>query len=147
MPLVALAFDLAAQYSSDPLPAFEEFAGGNYGIGRGFDPGAVLGDSGIGATFELRYGSLLPKGPAGFAVQPYVFSDVAQVWNEDPSLAGAFDDDQLWSLGGGLRFARGRNMQGDVAVAVPVQRTNTQTQLGDVRLLFSLTTRLVPWSF
>jgi len=145
-PLWALAFDLEGQISGAPLSGFEEFAAGNYGVGRGFDPGAILGDSGIGVTLELRYGSRQPKGPKDLAMQPYIFTDVATASNQDPS-AALVGSDQLWSLGGGMRFLRGNATQGDLTLAVPVKRTDRQAQKGDVRLLFTLTTRLLPWSF
>lgn len=146
VPLITLAFDLEGQLSGAPLSGFEEFAAGNFGIGRGFDPGAILGDTGVGGSLELRYGSLRPDSRSDLALQPYLFTDLATTSDEDPS-AALLDADQLWSVGGGMRFVRGNSMQGDVTLAVPVRRTDTQFQKGDVRLLFTLTTRLFPWSF
>lgn len=143
-PLLTLAFDLRGQASGDPLPAFEEFAGGNFAIGRGYDPAAVIGDSGIGTGLELRYGSLRPQTADDLALQPYVFTDMARTWNEDPSLAG-IGSDSLVSVGGGLRFVRGSFLLGDFALAVPLRRTNSQASLGDVRFLFTLTARHAPW--
>ncbi len=146
VPLIALSFDLEAQVSGAPLSGFEEFAAGNFGIGRGYDPGALLGDSGVGVRLEASYGSLRPVGPRDLAVQPYLFTDIATASNEDPS-AALLGRDQLWSVGGGLRYLRGNNVQGDLTLAVPVERTDRQAEKGDVRLLFTLTTRLLPWSF
>ncbi len=145
-PLWTLAFDLQAQVSGAPLSGFEEFSAGNYSVGRGFDPGALLGDSGVGVTFELRYGSLRSNGPKDLTLQPYLFTDIARTSDEDPS-AALLGNDQLWSVGGGMRFIRGNAMQGDFTLAVPVRRTDAQVQTGDVRALFTLTTRLLPWSF
>ncbi len=54
VPLLSLSFDLEAQVSGNPLPAFEEFSGGQYSIGRGYDPGAVIGDSGRRPVFRNR---------------------------------------------------------------------------------------------
>jgi len=144
VPLLMLSFDLSAQYSGNPLPAFEEFAGGQYSIGRGYDAGAVLGDSGVGFRFEVGYGSLVPTSLDDLATQPFVFLDYARAWNEDPSLA--FNpSDELVSVGAGVRFTRGANVQGDVVVAVPLRTLDFQTQRNDVRLLFSITARLLPW--
>ena len=149
-PLLTLAFKLRAQYSADPLPAFEEFTGGNYSIGRGYDPGSVIGDSGIGSTFEIRYGSIVPGSPDSFAFQPYLFVDAAKVSNRDPSQR-IFNPDRLASVGGGLRFSHGRGFQGDMTLAVPVSQTDGQRlngqPRGDVRFLVSLTSRLLPWRF
>ena len=67
------------QYSPDPLLSYEQFSGGNYTVGRGYDPGAIIGDSGIGVQFEAFYGSLIPDTPDEAAVQPFVFFDLAGV--------------------------------------------------------------------
>ncbi|WP_324263055.1 ShlB/FhaC/HecB family hemolysin secretion/activation protein [Altererythrobacter sp. H2] len=141
---VALAAE--TQWSDDALPAFEEFAAGTYSIGRGYNPGAVLGDSGIGLSAEIRYGSLAPKSANKPVIQPYVFTDMAWAWNEDPSRKG-LNPDRLWSAGGGIRAVLGSKLQGDFSVAVPLKRPDFATSRGDVRLLFSLTARLLPWSF
>lgn len=146
VPLFGFALRVSGQLTGDALPAFEEYAGGSFSIGRGYDPGAVLGDRGLGASLEARYGSLAPKTAQGLAVQPYVFSDFVRVWNEDPSRRG-LNPDRLWSAGGGMRAAWGSKMQADVALAVPLERPLNAPQLGDVRLMVSLTARLFPWRF
>lgn len=146
VPLLALALRVSGQLTGDALPAFEEYAGGSFSIGRGYDPGAVLGDRGFGASFEARYGSLAPQSADDIAWQPYVFSDVVRVWNEDPSRAG-LNPDRLWSAGGGVRAAWGSRMQADMLLAVPLERPLNAVQLGDVRLMISLTARLFPWRF
>lgn len=145
-PLLTFALNATAQLTGDPLPAFEEFAGGNFSIGRGYDPGAVLGDRGIAGAFEVRYGSLAPKSIDGIALQPYVFTDAVFVWNEDPSLR-PFNPNRLWSAGGGLRAAWGARMQGDLGIAIPLERPDFAPELGAVRLLFTLTARLFPWRY
>ena len=144
VPLLLLDFDLQAQVSGNPLPAFEEFSGGQYSIGRGYDSGSVIGDSGVGFSFEIGYGSLVPTSLDDLATQPFVFLDYAKVWNEDPSLA-LNDSDELVSVGAGVRFRRGANVQGDLVVAVPLRTLDFQTSRNDVRVLFSLTARLLPW--
>lgn len=146
VPELTLAYALNAQASPSPLPAFEEFSGGNYSIGRGYDPGAVLGDSGVGMGIEARYGSLRPDDEDDIKFQPYLFTDIARGWQDDPSVK-PLNPDSLWSAGGGVRFARGGSLQGDLALAIPLRRTNAQTERGDVRVLFTLSARLIPWSF
>lgn len=145
MPDWTFSLEADGQWSNDPLPAFEEYAAGNYSIGRGYNPGAILGDRGIGLSAEIRYGSLMPKQTSSPAIQPYVFTDVAWTWNRDPSRR-ATNPDQLWSAGGGLRAVLGSRLQGDVFVAVPLEKPDFAPR-GDVRVLFSLTARLFPWSF
>lgn len=146
VPKVALAFDTQAQITGAPLPAFEEIAAGNFSIGRGYDPGAVLGDSGVLNSAELRLGTLIPRSAKAVAWQGYAFTDVAHVWNEDPSRR-AGNPDRLWSAGAGLRFAWGQGVQGDFLVAVPLRRPDLAPDRGDVRFLFTLTARLLPWRF
>lgn len=146
VPLLAFALQTQAQVTGDPLPAFEELAAGSFSIGRGYDPGAVLGDSGILSAFELRYGSLVPESVTGFAFQPYLFTDVAFVWNEDPSRRPT-NPDRLWSAGGGLRMSWGSGLQSDVLVAVPLERPDLAVSRGDVRFMFTLTARLFPWRY
>jgi hemolysin activation/secretion protein len=146
VPLLTLALRASGQISGDPLPAFEEYAGGSFSIGRGYDPGAVLGDSGIGGSFEMRYGTLAPKSADDIAWQPYVFTDFVRVWNKDPSRR-PLNPDGLWSAGGGLRASWGSKMQGDFLIAVPLERPDLAPRRGDVRFMFSLTARLFPWRF
>lgn len=147
-PTPGLAFVLRnqAQLTGDALPAFEELAAGSFSIGRGYDPGAVLGDSGILNSFEVRLGSMTPQSVKGTAFQPYVFTDLAHVWNEDPSRRPG-NPDRLWSAGGGMRFAWGPGLQSDVFVAVPLATPDLALSKGDVRLMFTLTARLFPWRF
>lgn len=150
VPAFTIAVRAAAQATGDALPAFEELTGGNYSIGRGYDPGAITGDNGFSGSLEFRLGSLIPRGVDAWAVQPFVFLDAARVTDRDPSQRAA-NPDSLVSTGGGLRFAWGRGMQGDVSLAVPLHNTDTRAlggrPRGDVRLLFSVTSRLVPWGF
>jgi len=145
-PLLAFSLETQAQVTGDALPAFEEIAAGSFSVGRGYDPGAVLGDSGVLSAFELRYGTLVPENISGFAFQPYVFTDVAFVWNEDPSRR-AGNPDRLWSAGGGLRMAWGSGLQSDVLIAVPLERPDLAASRGDVRFMFTLTARLFPWRY
>lgn len=146
IPDLRFSLGMSAQFTRDPLPAFEEFAAGNYSIGRGYDPGSILGDSGYALSFEVGYGSTAPTGPKQMAWEGYLFSDMAWTWNEDPSRS-PLNPDRLWSAGAGLRFAYGSALQADVAVAVPLEKPDFAADRGDVRLLFSLTTRLLPWRY
>jgi hemolysin activation/secretion protein len=145
-PMVAFVLENQAQITSAPLPAFEEIAAGNFSVGRGYDPGAVLGDSGILNSFEFRLGTLMPTNVKAVAWQTYLFTDMAHVWNEDPSRRAA-NPDRLLSAGGGVRFSWGQGMQGDFLVAVPLVKPDLAPSQGDVRFLFTLTARLFPWRF
>ncbi len=140
-PLLGMTGRMRFQYSPDALLGYEQFSGGNFTIGRGYDPGAIIGDNGLGAQFEVFYGSLLPETADSAAVQPFVFFDLARVSvNNVPG-----DSDRLISTGGGMRVAIGRQAILDVTVAVPLEQTDFATSKGSVRALMSLTVQLEPW--
>lgn len=145
-PTPKLTFSLSPrfQYSPDPLLSYEEMSGGNYSFGRGYDPGTIIGDSGIGLQAEVRYGSIMPKGVNALAFQPFAFFDAGWIWNEDSALAG-LDPQKLYSAGGGIRGAWGNHARVDLTLAVPMERTGFLNRRGDPRLLLSVTTKLVPW--
>ena len=129
-----------AQWANDPLLAYEEFSGGNFTVGRGFDPGTVIGDSGVAVALEARYGSFVPANTKAFAVQPFVFFDAAWVWNKDTAFDG-LDPQKLYSAGGGVRVAYGDLGRLDMTLAVPLNRGGFLTGKPDPRLLLSLTTQ------
>lgn len=143
VPRLTIAFDLRAQYSARPLLSFEEFSAGNYTAGRGYDPGALLGDSGVGFQAELRFGRRYPRRPDEFVFEPYLFFDRAWVWNEDQIFA--LGRRKLSSVGGGVRAAYGERFRIDIFVAEPLDPLPFQAGRGDTRFLVSLTTRLWPW--
>lgn len=135
---LAFAFEPRAQYAFLPVLAFEEFTTGNYTVGRGYDPGALTGDSGVGMRAELR-GPRVPLGSAG-AVQPYLFGDAARVWTR-----GVDDSARLYSAGGGLRGTVSDRLNLDATLAVPLKDAGKLGQRGDVRFLITMTARLLPW--
>lgn len=143
-PFWAFALSPRAQYAPNALLSYEEFSAGNYTVGRGYDPGSLIGDSGVGVQAEVRLGSILPRERDGFAFQPYAFFDAAWVWNEDAAFDG-IDPQKLYSAGGGVRAAWGDRARLDVNVAAPLRRVGLQEDRGDVRVLVSLTARLAPW--
>ena len=144
IPNLTFSAGMRAQLSDDPLFSFEEFSAGNYTVGRGYDAGTLLGDSGVGLQMEIRFGSILPKAENRASIQPYLFFDAAKIRNED-RLTPDFNSN-LSSIGGGVRsLYRGATL--DIALAVPLDRAGLQTRTPDPRLLVSLTTRLFPWSY
>jgi hemolysin activation/secretion protein len=140
---LALSVAPRLQVALDPLFAFEEFSAGNYTIGRGFDPGTISGDSGFGAAVELRASAFNLGKLRNSVLRPYLFADVARIWNKNPGFAGPARG--LLSLGGGLRVDISDRLRIDGTVAVPTE-TWGFTADRKVRFLLTLTTRLLPWS-
>lgn len=102
---ISLAASGTGQYSFAPLITGEQILFGGTQIGRGYEPGAITGDSGLGGSFELRYDTHWMD-LAIRNLEPYVFFDVAKVWNKTrPPAAGIpLDDFSIESTGIGLRF-------------------------------------------
>lgn len=132
-----------AQISASRLFAFEQFSTGNYTIGRGFDPGVLVGDSGFGFQTEIRAEGLKLSPNSKLAFQPYAFSDNAWVWDKG---AGAANPFRLSSLGGGVRIGYHNRARLDMSLAVPTRRLPGETRRRDPRFLLSLTTNILPWS-
>lgn len=102
---VSLALTTTGQYSFEPLVTGEQILFGGTQIGRGYEPGAITGDSGAGGSFELRYDThlndLYIKN-----LEPYTFVDLAKVWNKSrpPSAGIPLENYSIASTGFGLRF-------------------------------------------
>ena len=146
-PIPDLTFSLAAraQYAWKPLLSFEQFAAGNYTVGRGYDPGALIGDMGFGTQAEIRIGSIVPASASKAALEGYFFWDHAIVRDRGTlvDIAGA---KHLDSVGTGARVNVNRFAL-DAAFAVPLTRVGLGHTRTGPRFLVSLTTRLFPWSY
>ncbi|HEX2624686.1 MAG TPA: ShlB/FhaC/HecB family hemolysin secretion/activation protein [Sphingomicrobium sp.] len=138
---VALAVSPRAQLGFDPLFAFEEFTAGNYTIGRGYDPAVLSGDSGVGASVELRGPRYIPRKLDTVSMQPYLFGDAAWVWNKGVDQK----NDKLQSVGGGVRVTWSDRLRLDAAVAKPLSHTGVDDKKGPTRFLITLTSRILPW--
>ena len=145
VPKLTLALGARGQYAWKPLLSFEEFSAGNYTVGRGYDPGALLGDMGFGTQAEIRYGSRIPLSANKPAVEGYAFWDHAIVRNRD-KLLPVIGRDHLNSVGAGARINWDRFIL-DAGVAVPLTHVGPFNSRPDPRVLISLTTRLWPWRY
>jgi hemolysin activation/secretion protein len=152
VPYIAFALSPRAQYTRSALTSFEQYSGGNYTIGRGYDPGTIIGDRGVGFQAELRVGSIQPRAQDAIAFQPYVFLDQAWVWTDGSSPTQLTrDNEDLTSAGVGVRAVYGTHARLDLTLAKPLQRAGlvipggARPEKGDARLLMSLTTKLIPW--
>lgn len=140
-PLLTLTLKPRLQWSPDALFSYEEISGGNYTSGRGFDPGAVIGDSGYGLQSEIAYGSLVPATPKAIAWQPFLFFDMMGVYNHN--VAG--DPDIIYAAGGGIRATIGRQATLEAFAAAPLNRAPLDSRRRDARALVTLTVQLAPW--
>jgi hemolysin activation/secretion protein len=102
---VSFAITGTGQYAFEPMITGEQILFGGTQIGRGYDPGAITGDSGAGGSFELRYDTKFTE-LAINDLQPYAFFDAAKVWNHErpASLGLPLVDYSIESTGLGLRF-------------------------------------------
>lgn len=137
-----IGFSLAprAQYAFDRVLSFERFSAGNYTIGRGYEPGTLIGNHGVGFTAELKVNQWAPFKGREIALQPFAFVDSAWVWRRD--FAG--QPDSLTSVGAGVRAGLFNRARLDMTLAVPTNAAGLQARRGDVRFLVSLTTKLLP---
>ncbi|MBW8708259.1 MAG: hypothetical protein JF627_03175, partial [Alphaproteobacteria bacterium] len=94
------------QYASVPLINGELISFGGVSIGRGYDPGAITGDHGIGGSGELRYDAPWANRYV-LGVQPYIYFDAGQTWYIQRGAAkdSALMDQYVDSVGGGVRLA------------------------------------------
>jgi len=145
VPKLTLALNARGQYAWQPVMSFEEFAAGNYTAGRGYDPGALLGDSGFGTQAEIRYGSRIPASATSAAVESYGFWDHVEVRHRDSPII-ITEREHLNSAGVGARVNWNRFAL-DAAVAIPLTHVGPLNRKPPLRFLVSLTTRLWPWKY
>lgn len=144
-PNLALALGARAQYAWKPVLSFEEFAAGNYTIGRGYDPGALLGDKGFGTQAEIRYGTRIPSSAGKPALEGYLFWDHAEVRHYGTPII-VTQRESLDSVGTGARINFQR-FAFDAAFAYPLTHVGPDNKRPDPRLLVTLSTRLWPWKY
>ncbi len=141
---LTLALNVRSQLAWKPLLSFEEYSAGNYTIGRGYDPGTLIGDRGFGTQAEIRFGSRIQKSPKRPAIEGYAFWDYARISNLD-RLTILDQSNHVNSVGAGARIGFGRFAL-DAALAIPLTRVGLFNEKPDPRFLVSLTSRLWPWS-
>jgi hemolysin activation/secretion protein len=126
---------LTGQAADEPLMAYEEYTLGNYTMVRGYDPGAIAGDSGVAGSLEIIAPDFRLR---QLAVEPFAFYDAGRIWNEDP---GAVNGRDVASAGAGMRFTLERGLRLEAAWVRPL---HAPLGLGESepssRVLFSLTT-------
>ena len=137
---LTIAVQPRAQLASGAVFGFERFALGNYTVGRGYDPGALTGDDGAAVAVELRHDPVILSEAALLTAAPYLFADAGWAWQR--GVAGRAQS--LVSAGAGTRLGLSDRARLDLSGAVALKDAGP-VQAGDVRLLLTLTTRLLPW--
>jgi hemolysin activation/secretion protein len=129
------------QYSNDALLPYEQISLGNLSVGRGYDPAAVLGDSGAGAAFEVHYGpmQLHPK----ILAAPFAFFDVGYVHNNDAARSGLAKGRTLRSVGAGVTLRLANRANVELTYAHPLDAVAAGGKRRDDRLLISLTASIL----
>ena len=109
-----------AQIALTPLLSSEQFGLGGSQFLRAYDPSDLVGDSGIGAKFELQYGEQ-PKTWYLKDYQAYAYFDIGRVQNmiQQP---GVKSDDAGISVGLGSHFTLNDWSSGYVEVSQPLMR-------------------------
>ncbi|MFH2099363.1 MAG: ShlB/FhaC/HecB family hemolysin secretion/activation protein [Pseudomonadota bacterium] len=106
-------FALSGQFTTDRLPASEEFVLGGAGTIRGYAQGDYSGDHGVYYSAEIRYplwtqGSLDWQKESGLSgnwtIQLAGFADFGRVWVKD-NMPAELSDANMGGLGLGLRVA------------------------------------------
>lgn len=129
------------QYARDALLPYEQISLGALSIGRGYDPAAILGDSGAGAAFELRYGpiQLHPK----LVAAPFGFFDIGYVHNNDTARSGLPSARTLRSVGAGVTLRVANRANVEITYAHPLDAVFAGGPRRSDRLLISLTASIL----
>lgn len=133
--------EVQGQYAAKPLLSSERIAFGGAGIGRGFAPSTIVGDRGVGGSFELGWNErmTMPWESAGVG-QFFVFRDYART--QHIGVAGAEDlDFKLRSSGVGFRWQANDGFRSSIFIAKP-QPTDGISNPNKERVYFSVA---IPW--
>lgn len=116
----------AAQFSTAPVLASEEFYVGGAQFGRAYDSGHIGGDKGVAGSIELRYDRSVEGMPfSGFRL--YGFLDGGTVWDLN---GGPNEGVSLVSTGAGMKVFFDSGLEGSLEVATPLFDV---PESGDVR--------------
>jgi hemolysin activation/secretion protein len=130
-----------AQYTGSALLPYEQMSLGGLTVGRGYDPATLLGDKGVSASTELRYGpvQLHPKVVAA----PYAFFDAGYVANNNAGVSGLAKDRTLKSVGAGVIFRVFSRANIEVTYAHPLDSAAPGAPKPGDRILIQLTASLL----
>jgi hemolysin activation/secretion protein len=125
-------------WSNDDLPEPERVSFGAQHFGRGYQDSEASGDYGYGGQLELRYLHMRKESTWLATVQPYVLTDTAQTWFNQPGLP----HQRLGSIAAGVMVGDNRHYSITVEAAKPVGDLPTDNNSRDWRYSLTLT-----WNF
>ena len=132
----------AAQWTSEPLLASEQYALGGRRFGRAYEPAELTGDRALAFRMEPAYLNRVEW----FAYQLYAFYDIGKVWyQDDPSLVTPRSAQSLASAGFGTRVLGNEWISAGLELAKPLTKpvaSYVASGNGDrARVLASVTVR------
>lgn len=119
-----------AQYAFEAVLAAEEFGVGGQDYGLAYDYFEIAGDSGFAGRIELRRSFYFDSWLVDF-FQPYISYDGGQIYQRVVEI-----EQNLTSLGGGLRFTLTDFITGQLEVAKPLTKAVDATDSYDARGFF-----------
>jgi hemolysin activation/secretion protein len=134
---VSASLRAQAQYSDKPLMPYEQISLGDLSVGRGYDPAAVLGDTGAAASLDLRYAAVALS--SKLQASPFVFYDQGYVHNNDTALSGLAASRTLRSFGAGLTLRLANRANLEFTYARPIDSVSPGGPRPAPRLLVNLT--------
>ena len=124
----------AGQIASGPLFTSQQFYLGGAFFGRGYGSAEISGDNGMAGSLELRFDRSASFGYLT-GCELFSFVDAGTAWNSGFNYTQGL---ALTSVGAGIRFFMGRDLQADVAVAFPLGYRAPENSMRTARLLFTL---------
>lgn len=136
-PFFTVFLRATGQHSATPLFSYEEIVLGNLTVGRGYDPGALTGDSGFGIQAELRYGHPAIQNQWIEDVEFFGFYDWGRVYDRN-NVISEFEELSSWGLG--LRFRALETILSEFYVAMPLEPAlSTASEAPDPSVRFRVT--------
>lgn len=134
---ISASLRVQAQYSAKALTPYEQLALGSLTSGRGYDPAALLGDSGVSGGLDVRYApmQLHPL----VLMSPFAFIDAGYVHNNAATLSGLPSARSLTSVGVGATFRIANRANLELTYAHPLSRVTAGGPRQGSRLLVNLT--------
>jgi hemolysin activation/secretion protein len=136
---VVFSLDARGQWASGSTVAFEQMALGNFTAGRGYNPGALTGDSGIAFQAEAKLAPFRLNSTSSVTLAPYAFTDSGWLWTRS---SGNLGPSELHSLGVGVRFEFKGATRLDASIAEPLTRLPGASRVNDPLLLLAFSTGL-----